>query len=318
MARCSDGGVQRKAVRAKGLGLRPTAALTSGTLEAGEFALDTTMECGQVFGWTKYDDTYFGIIEGRPAAVRQVGGRVEFTAGRGLGPGRVARYLGLDEDLGLILDSFGLDPFMRRVLGSVRGLRLLRQEPWHCLCSYLLSSSNRVERIDKSVKEIARRWGRRHRLAGREVHDLPPPDGLARCGEAGVRSCGAGFRAPYLARAAERVASGEIDFDRIRGMSYDEAKAVLMSLDGVGDKIADCVLLFAFSRYEAFPVDVWIKRAIEQIYFRGRTVSTKEIRRFAAEHFGRYAGYAQEYIYYYARTHGLEGAPGVRTGGRRK
>ena len=275
-------------------------------ITAPDLDLALTLECGQVFGWHRDEDSYFGIIEGLPVGLRQAGDRIEFTAPRALGRARVARYLSLDDDLEAILVSVNVDPFMRRVLRSVKGLRLLKQEPWHCLCSYLLSSSNRVERIDKTVKEIARRWGSAHTVGGWEIHRLPEPEVLARCGEPGIRACGAGFRAPYLARAAAKVADGTIDFDQLRRLPYDEAKEILVTLDGVGDKIADCVLLFAFSKYEAFPVDVWIKKAIERIYFGGRTVNNREIRRFAREHFGPYAGYAQEYIYHYARIHGLE------------
>jgi N-glycosylase/DNA lyase len=277
----------------------------AGRITAPDLDLALTLECGQVFGWHKEEGSYIGIIEGSPVELRQAGDRVEFRAPRALGRARVAHYLGLDDDLKAILTSVSVDPFMRRVLRAVRGLRLVKQEPWHCLCSYLLSSSNRVERIDKTVKEIARRWGDAHCLGGREVHSLPEPEALAGCGEPGIRACGAGFRAPYLARAAARVADGTIDFDQLGLLPYEEAKQILVTIDGVGEKIADCVLLFAFSKYEAFPVDVWIKKAIEQIYFDGRTVNNKEIRRFAREHFGPYAGYAQEYIYYYARVHGL-------------
>jgi N-glycosylase/DNA lyase len=163
-----------------------------------------------------------------------------------------------------------------------------------------------VERIDKSVKEIARRWGKRHSLGGHEVFELPMPAELARCTEPAIRACGTGFRAPYLLRAARRVADGTIDLGAIGQMPYEQAKQTLMTLDGVGDKIADCVLLFAFSKSEAFPVDVWIKKAIERIYFDSRKVGLKEIHGFAREHFGTHAGYAQEYIYYYARNHGLD------------
>ncbi|MFZ1947238.1 MAG: DNA glycosylase [bacterium] len=279
------------------------------TLGVRGFDLAVTLECGQVFGWTRCEDTYFGMIGGGAVSLRQTGGRLEIAAeGRASRSRRAAitRYLGLDEDLGAIRRSIAVDPFMRRVLAGVDGLRLLKQERWPCLCSYLLSSSNRVERIDKSVKEIARRWGRRHSVGGRDVYELPPPEEFARCGDAGMRSCGAGFRAPYLVRAAERVASGDVDLGRVRRLPYEEAKQELIRLDGVGEKIADCVLLFAFQKYEAFPVDVWIKKAMEKIYFNSRKVNVREIRRFAAEHFGPYAGYAQEYIYYHARTHGLD------------
>jgi N-glycosylase/DNA lyase len=279
---------------------------SGGTITARDFSLAATMECGQVFGWTKYNDVYFGIIANTAVSLRQVGSSIEFKSGGPAGGPEIAQYLGLNDDLETILAAVGSDPFMRQVLSSVRGLRLLRQEPWHCLCSYLLSSSNRVERIDSLVKEIARRWGKSHTVAGRQVHALPAPGQLARCDEPGIRSCGAGFRSPFLLRAARRIAAGEIDLESIGRMPYEQAKQTLMTLDGVGDKIADCVLLFAFSKFEAFPVDVWIKKAIQQIYFDSRPINNKEIRRFAREHFGRYAGYAQEYIYYYARTRGLE------------
>jgi len=110
-----------------------------------------------------------------------------------------------------------------------------------------------------------------------------------------------GFRAPYLLKAGEMVAGGQVDLEAVDKMPYDEARGVLMAIPGVGPKIADCVLLFAFSKYEAFPVDVWIKRAMQEAYFESKETKPEEIREFAQEYFGRYAGYAQEYIYYYIR-----------------
>ena len=264
------------------------------------------MSCGQVFGWSRYNENYFGIIDHVGVSLKQVGGAVKFTTDGAIKAPRVRRYLALDDDLEAILDSVRVDPFMRRVLRTVKGLRLLKQDPWHCLCSYLISSNNRVERIDKSVKEIGRKWGRRHVVSGREVFDLPDAGRLAQCAEGGIRSCGVGFRAPYLLKTAQDVAAGRLDLDRVGRLPYDDAKQALLDLHGVGDKIADCVLLFAYSRFEAFPVDVWIKRAVEKIYFRSRSLSTRDIHRFARDHFGPYAGYAQEYIYYFARMYGLD------------
>ena len=264
------------------------------------------MNCGQVFGWTQYGETYFGIINHAGVSLRPAGQRIRFATDGAAKASDVRRYLDLNDDLEAILASIDVDPFMRRVLSAVKGLRLLKQDPWHCLCSYLISSNNRVERIDRSVKAIARKWGTRHVVGGREVYDLPPAERLSRCGEPDMRTCGVGFRAPYLIRAAHEVASGHFDLAGIGRMRYEDAKEALLELHGVGDKIADCILLFAFSKFEAFPVDVWIKRAVEKIYFRSRTVTNKEIHLFARDHFGPYAGYAQEYIYYFARTRGLE------------
>ena len=278
----------------------------SGYIDAHDLDLKTSMECGQIFGWDRRRQSYFGMIGAAAAALRQEGDRITFATGAALDRSRIASYLGLDVDLRQVLRSITRDPFMERVTGSVRGLRLFNQDPWPCLCSYIISANNRVERIDAIVKQIGRELGTRHEVDGEEVYSLPDPEVLAGCTESGLRPCGTGFRAPYLLGAAAMVSDGIIDFDTIAGMSTEEARDLLKTIPGVGDKIADCVLLFAFSRYETFPVDVWIKRAIQIKYFGSLDVKPDEIRRFGREYFSEYAGYAQEYIYHFAREHGLE------------
>jgi len=278
----------------------------TGHIPAADINLETSMGCGQIFGWDRREKTYFGMIGSVAVGIRQAGDRIDFVTESALDRSRIVSYLGLDVDLGQILRSITRDSFMKRVVGSVRGLRLLKQEPWPCLCSYIISANNRVERIDTIVKQISRELGTRHVVDGEEVYCLPEPGVLAGCAESGLRSCGTGFRAPYLLGAAAMVSDGTIDFDAIGGMPTGEARDLLKTIHGVGDKIADCVLLFAFSRYETFPVDVWIKRAVQVKYFDSGEVKPDEIRRFGREYFGEYAGYAQEYIYHYAREHGLE------------
>jgi N-glycosylase/DNA lyase len=278
----------------------------SGRIPARDFELEISMDCGQIFGWEKQGSTYWGTVGA--AAVRLSGraGEIDFAA-EGATAGDIRRFLGLEEDLDGILKSITVDGFMEEVVSCVRGLRLLKQDPWHCLCSYILSANNRVDRIDKLVKEIARQYGRSYAIDDRLVYRLPPSEDLSRCAETGLRACGVGFRAPYLLDAARMVAEGTIDFAAIDAMPYDDARELLKTIPGVGDKIADCVLLFAFSKYEAFPVDVWIRRAVEHVYFNSRTIKPEEVRKFGREHFGEYAGYAQEYIYYFARTGRLSG-----------
>jgi N-glycosylase/DNA lyase len=264
------------------------------------------MECGQVFGWHKQGDTYAGIIRGAAVLLCPTeGSKIKFASDRRIKPYHIKAYLGLDENLDEILRSIRRDQFMEKVTAAVRGLRLLKQDPWPCLCSYIISANNRVDRIDLLVKEISRRLGKRHMVRQTVVYSFPEPRVLAECPESGMRSCGVGFRAPYLVRSAAAIAGGTVDLDSIDGMSYEEARNLLMTLPGVGGKIADCVLLFAFSKYEAFPVDIWIKRAMQKVYFGSRDVKPDEIRRFGQEHFGKYAGYAQEYIYHYARKRGV-------------
>jgi N-glycosylase/DNA lyase len=277
----------------------------SGRIPVRDFNLELSMDCGQIFGWAKEGKTYRGVIDSSAACLRQIRGAVAYSA-KGAGLGGVIRFLGLDQDFDSILQAITVDSFMEEVTKHVRGLRLLRQDPWHCLCSYILSANNRVDRIDMLVKEIARQYGRPHEIDDRLIYSLPPPEDLAGCGDSRLRACGVGFRAPYLIEAARMVCDGSIDFKAVEALSYEEGRELLKSIPGVGDKIADCVLLFAFSKYEAFPVDVWIKRAVEKVYFKSRRVKPGEIREFGRNHFGKVAGYAQEYIYHYARAGRLD------------
>jgi N-glycosylase/DNA lyase len=276
-----------------------------GLIEAPGFDLEVSMTCGQIFGWEKRDGAYWGLIGSFAVGIRQEEDRLSFTAAPGVSHADVVRYLGLDEDLDAILQAITVDDFMEQVVSSVKGLRLLRQDPWPCLCSYIISANNRVDRIDLLVKEIAKQFGNSYRVGEHLVYGLPDPPVLAGCMESGLRACGVGFRAPYLLDAARLVADGSVDFDAVGRMAYEDAREVLKTIPGVGDKIADCVLLFGFSKYESFPVDIWIKRAIQQVYFGSRETRNDDIRRFGQEHFGKYAGYAQEYIYHYSRTQPL-------------
>ena len=277
-----------------------------GAVRAQALDLEASMDCGQIFGWHKADGTYSGIIGSAAVTLSRSGDRVHFVSDLEMPADRISAFLGLDEDLEVIRFDMAKDAFMRRIVGSVKGLRILKQDAWPCLCSYILSANNRVDRIDKLVKEISLRFGKPHRVEGRTVYSLPGPEDLAGCAESGMRSCGAGFRAPYLVEAAGMVARGEVDLEAVRSLDEPEGRDVLKRLPGVGDKIADCVQLFAFSKYAAFPVDVWIKRVIERVYFHSCDVRPDEIRRFGQAYFGRYAGYAQEYIYHYAREGGLD------------
>jgi N-glycosylase/DNA lyase len=277
-----------------------------GRLEAADFDLRVSMECGQIFGWEWDGEWCYGTIGGRGVALRQEGATIHFVAERDLEPGAIATYLGMDEDYAGIMESISVDDFVRRAIDAGWGLRIFKQDAWPCLGSYILSSNNRVERIRTLVGEISRTMGGARRVRNRLVYTFPEPAVLAACRETDIRACGAGFRSPYLSEGARMIAAGEVDLDVLSAMPYADARETLKRLPGVGDKIADCVLLFAFSFHEAFPVDVWIKRAVLKVYFASAEVSAREIQAFARSHFGEYAGYAQEYIYYYARKFGLE------------
>jgi N-glycosylase/DNA lyase len=187
---------------------------------------------------------------------------------------------------------------------ACRGLRLLRQDPWECLASFILSSTKQIVQIQQIISIICERYGSRLPVGGgyEPAYTFPAPACLASVSEAELRACKMGFRAPFLLATARMIAEGKLDLGSLLKMPLENARAELMALKGVGRKISDCVLLFSFGHQAAFPVDVWIMKALRQLYFPRRNVSLPRLQEFAATHFGPNAGYAQQYLFHYARS----------------
>lgn len=193
----------------------------------------------------------------------------------------------------------GIDPTMAAAVDCARGLRVVAQDSWECLISYIISANNSIAQISRVVENLARAWG--EPIDGSSRYSFPGPNDLVCASEADVLACRAGFRSRSICEAARRVGRGELDLDALAAMDYHAAKQELIQLRGVGEKVADCVLLFSMGKFEAFPVDVWIERAVRHLYFGGEKVSHRRIREWAAHKFGDLAGYAQEYLFAYAR-----------------
>jgi N-glycosylase/DNA lyase len=165
-----------------------------------------------------------------------------------------------------------------------------------------------VPKISRCIEKMSESFGLSLALDGMEFFGFPTPAALARAGESALRKCELGFRAKYIEGIARQVAKGDFDPYSLAALPYDEAKKELMSLKGVGEKVADCVLLFSMDKLEAFPVDRWVKRVAERLFFNGKELSEKKVRLWGTEHYGRYAGYAQQYLFHYMR-HREERAP---------
>ena len=192
-------------------------------------------------------------------------------------------HLQLELDLTALILTFPNDEPMRAAINACRGLRLLRQDPWECLASFILSSTKQIVQIQQIISLLCARFGE-PLLAPppfAPVHAFPTAARLARATEAELRACKMGFRAPYLSATARAIASGEFAPARLRQLPIDIARHELMQLPGVGRKIADCVLLFAYGFQSAFPVDVWIAKALRQLYFPRRRVKLQRLHRFA-------------------------------------
>ncbi|MDD5502374.1 MAG: DNA glycosylase [Candidatus Thermoplasmatota archaeon] len=262
------------------------------------FNLKYTLECGQAFRWREIDGWYCAAVKGQGIKCRQVGTDLEFfTAPQTDNVALIRDYFRLDDNLTAILREIDKDDYIHGAIEKYKGLRLLRQDPWECLVSYICSAASSVKKIGQDVDRISKMFGNKLELESYLTHTFPTPEALARGCVADLCACSVGFRSEYIHEAAKAVASRRLDLESLRRKPYEDAKQILLEYKGIGEKIADCVLLFSLDKLEAFPVDRWIRRAMQENYQECRDANDREIRAFASRHFGRYTGYAQEYIY---------------------
>ena len=267
---------------------------------SGPFDLALTLNSGQVFHWVAEGDTWLGMIGDAPCRIRQTATRLE---AEGPSIGTVIRYFGLDHPLEEIIRTFPEDQFLKAAVATAPGLRIIRQPHWECVATFITSAQKAVPHIAQISHTLRQRYGKPFILGGRELFAYPSAERLAKLEEADLRACALGYRAKNLLRSARMVADGEVDLERIATLPDDEAHADLCRLAGVGPKVANCALLFTYERLAAFPIDVWIERVLLKMYFaRRRKVTAKRLREFTNSYFGPYGGYAQQYLFHYARS----------------
>jgi len=291
------------------------------------FSLDYTLESGQVFRWERKGEWWFGVVSGGALRLRSEADSIRCVSSSDvLGSAFLRRYFRLDEPFEDVLGSIAKDGVMREAVQRFYGLRLIQQERWECLASFLLATNANIPRIKKMVASVCEAYGDPFEFDGSETKTFPRPETLAEAELPGLVACGLGYRAPFLKRVAGAVASGKIDFTTLAEMEYEEARAELLRellgekvLLGVGPKVADCALLYSFGKDEAFPIDVWISRELVKSYpkliprrirvklrseTRAKLTSAdyNEISKAAREYFGSYAGYAQLYLYSLGRS----------------
>ena len=275
-------------------------------IEAPDFDLAMTLNSGQVFHWEKIGDGFYGMIGDRAVYVEQRGDilKVRFGETRAL-PKIVVRYFALDHPLEEICASFPRDPVMDAARDFCRGLRIIRQPQWECLATFICSSMKQVAHIRQISLALRKRFGEQRRIDDHLVYTFASPLGLAQASEKELRDCKLGYRAKNLRKTARLVSSGQADLEAWSALTDAELRKQLCALPGVGPKIANCVMLFAYERLRAFPIDVWIERVLRQHYFSGRKKMTAQrLREFAETYFGEHGGYAQQYLFHHARSGG--------------
>lgn len=254
----------------------------------GTFSLERTLNCGQCFSFSPTEKGGFcGVVREKVCHVRQEGELLRFFGTDEKTAQLWISYFDLDTDYEMICRRICTDETMKRAVESCAGIRILRQEPWETLCSFILSQNNHIPRIRGIVGRLREMLGK---PLGNGHYAFPTPEVLASCTPEDLAPLRSGFRAKYLCDAAKKVAGGQLDFSRIASAEHSAAREELMTVYGVGKKVAECTLLYGFHRLESFPEDVWIRRAMQSLYPEG-----------IPEAWAPYEGVAQQFLFDYVR-----------------
>jgi len=273
--------------------------------EYNSFSIYETLNCGQCFRFFEtLDEAYAIVAFGRLLKVKEERGRITFF---NVSEDEFKRiwmdYFDLSRDYSEIKERVSkADPVMCNAVSFAPGIRILNQDVFECIISFIISQNNRIPMIKKVIENISRKYGNYiTSLDGREIYSFPSADALAMASEEDIMECKAGFRAKYIMNAVKLIRSGAIEINLLSMMETSKAREVLMSIKGIGPKVADCILLFSCGKKEVFPTDVWVKRVMSHFYFGNEPVSVNEIHSLAENNFGVLAGFAQQYLFYYAR-----------------
>lgn len=254
------------------------------------FDLALTLDCGQAFRWKKTDENeWHGVAFSKPLTLKQTeNGNVFIGTDEEDFENIWKPYFDLDRDYDYLCNRFRQDDHLARAVDECYGIRLLRQEPWEAVCSFIISANNNIPRIKGIIDRLCRLLGEH---LGGDDYAFPTPEMVAAAGIEGLAPIRAGFRAKYIIDAAEKVASEAVDLNKIFSLSLDDGRDELIKIKGVGEKVAQCALLYGFGKVDAFPVDVWVKRIMAELYPNGLPECTNGVR-----------GIAQQYLFHWRRT----------------
>ena len=268
-----------------------------------------SINSGQVFLWEKHENSWYGIHGDQVIKFIQSDKGIEFLSF----PEDKScdqKIFRLDDDIKKIFEEISHDPLICRLASAYPGLRLIRQRPHQCLFSFVCASNTNIPMIRRMLYKMTRKFGKHTKVDGIDFFTFPSAADINRASIDELRGCGLGYRTKAIKAAAYAIASGRLDFDLLKKASYYESKKELLQVYGIGNKIADCVLLFSLEKLDAFPIDVWIARALASHYswlpkskFHDKITPRQyeQLSDGARRYFGRYAGYAQQYLYYHTR-----------------
>ena len=266
-----------------------------------------SLNSGQAFRWRIEKESsqkwFNGIVDNELIKIRRISDEIQLIHNDNFSPiESIFSYLRLDDNLEEIYQSFENDNILSNASRNFSGMRILRQDPWETIISFMLATASNIPRIQRHIEDLSENFGNALSLNGLERGAFPTPVQLANVGEEKLRQMGIGFRSKNINIVANLVAEKKFDPNKLRTLTYENCLQSLTSLPGIGDKVANCIMLFAIDKIEAFPVDVWIERIIKENYLPDPKVSKTVIRSWAQENFGSNAGYANHYLFHSTRT----------------
>lgn len=271
-----------------------------------DFNITHIFECGQCFRWNREDDgSYTGVVKNKVINVLQQENTVEFNNINTDDFDIIKNYFDFDTDYETIKNTLNTDEIMAEAIKFGEGIRILNQEEWETMISFMISANNRIPMIKKVIENLSISFGDYiGNYRGKEYFSFPTAERLSAAPVERILECKTGFRAPRIKAAATRFLTEKDKIYNIKNMSYDEGLAYLKTYKGIGDKVANCILLFSMKHFDTFPVDVWVRRVMQTLYV-SKDTKDADIRKFAENKFGKYSGFAQQYLFYYARENGI-------------
>jgi len=260
--------------------------------------LENTINSGQVFLWTKQKEFWYGINGQDILKINNLGKITSYSK-------KKYDFFRNGDDIEEVIKSISKDRTTKIAVKKYLGLRLARQDPFQCFISFIVSSNSNIQKIKSSLEKISVKFGKKIQFDNKEFYMFPEPKKIANATVQEIQNCGVGYRAKFIIDAAKMVESNQIDFDHLKKANYQDAKEMLLTVPGIGNKVADCILLFSLDKLEAFPLDRWMIRILEKYYLEKFELETKSItekqyntlHEKIVKHFGPYAGYAQQFLF---------------------
>ena len=275
------------------------------------FDLVHIFECGQCFRWNKeIDGSYTGVIKDRVINVQKEKNNIIFKSSSYDNIEELINdYFDLETDYEKIKNNLSnIDGFLKESTIFGDGIRILHQDLWECIISFIISANNNIPRIKKIIERLSEKYGNKICFENKEYYTFPTPEQLSKASIQDLRDLGLGFRDKRVFKTTQMILNKEVDLDKLKSMDDSEKmREELLKLDGVGEKVADCIMLFSLKRYDVFPIDVWVRRVMNDLYIHNEDeekVSKKELQKLAKDKFLGISGLAQQYLFYWRREKG--------------